>query len=373
MQNKKSGYALVCFYHASIGGHGAAEVTMSLYDCLPNTNKKLFEIKKNKFFYFLEKYKFNYFENLYKFFYIFYLIKKIIFFFKKYNKKIIIIEGASWIGYSYILIKVIRLFYPNFKLIYHAHNIEYFLRRKKNSLLISFLTKILEKKVYNLVDCGTSVSRQDQKDLKKLYKIRSVIFENGINRKRLLIEKPKYNFPSKFIIYTGSYSFFPNKIAIDLLIYKILPKILKKNPDIKLVITGRDMPRNKIQKYKFIRFYPNIKKQELNYLIIKSLFLLAPLTKGPGTKLKIIETLMLGANLITSKNGMKGIARYKNNNLFIFSNLKRMHKYINFIIKNYKYIKKKNNNKIYLKKYLMENIVKSFFKKINLHANIQKN
>ena len=48
--NYKYGFALVCFYHASIGGHGAAEVSMSLYDCLPRPNKKLFEIKKYELF-----------------------------------------------------------------------------------------------------------------------------------------------------------------------------------------------------------------------------------------------------------------------------------------------------------------------------------
>lgn len=366
--NYKYGFALVCFYHASIGGHGAAEVSMSLYDCLPSPNKKLFEIKKNKLFYFFEKYKFNYFESIFKLFYIFYLIKKIIIFLKKYNQKIIIIEGASWVGYSYILLKIIKFFYPNIKFIYHAHNIEYFLRREKNSLFISFLTKIIEKSVYNLSDFGTSVSNEERINLKKLYNINSIVFENGVNRKRLIVKKPKFKFPKKFIIYTGSYSFFPNKIAIDLLICKILPNIIKQNPEIKLVITGADFPSDKFKKYKFIRHYNNINKQELNFLIIKSLFLLAPMKKGPGTKLKIIETLMLGANLITTPNGMKGIYKYKNDNLFIFTTYKKMYQYINYIICRKKMIKLKHNNKIYLNKYLMENILKFFFKKIKLYA-----
>ena len=49
MKNK-IGFALVCFYDASVGGHGSAEVSKSLYECLPKKNSKLFEIKKKKYF-----------------------------------------------------------------------------------------------------------------------------------------------------------------------------------------------------------------------------------------------------------------------------------------------------------------------------------
>jgi hypothetical protein len=77
---------------------------------------------------------------------------------------------------------------------------------------------------------------------------------------------------------------------------------------------------------------------------------------------------MLGANLITTPNGMKGIYKYKNNNLFIFSTYKKMYKYISYFIDRKKTIKLKPNNKMYLNKYLMENILKSFFRKIKLYA-----
>ena len=68
--NKKKGFALICFYEASSGGHGSSEVTNSLYECLPKNNKKKFEIKKRKIFKFLEYCKFNYLENIYKILYI---------------------------------------------------------------------------------------------------------------------------------------------------------------------------------------------------------------------------------------------------------------------------------------------------------------
>ena len=164
--NKKIGFALICFYEASAGGHGSAEVSNSLYECLPKKNSKIFEIKKKNIFTFLEYYKFNYLENIYKFFYILIIINQLKNFIKKFKKKIIIIEGASWIGYSYFFLKLIKYYYSRAIIIYHAHNIEYELRQKKNNFIIGFITKILERKIYKLANFATAVSIDDQKKLK---------------------------------------------------------------------------------------------------------------------------------------------------------------------------------------------------------------
>jgi hypothetical protein len=367
--NKNFGYAMVCFYEASTGGHGSSEVSSSLYECLPKKNRRLFEIKKKKIFSFFEHYKFNYFENIYKIFYILLLVNKLKIFLLKFKKKIIIIEGASWIGYSYIFLKLIRLYYPKIIIIYHAHNIEYDLRLKKNNSIIAFVTKILEKKVYNLSNFTTAVSVNDQIKLKKLYKIKTFIFPNGINKKRLLTKKPKFRLPKKYIIFSGSYSYKYNKDAIDKIIFKIMPKVLNNHKNIKLIITGKDFPKDKFKNYNFLINYIDLDKKVLNYVIKKSLFMLTPMSKSPGTKLKVIETLLLGANLVTSKEGIAGIKLTKTKNLYIYSSIVQMHQYINYLLKNKEKIKKTKINKLYLKYYLMENILKDFFTKIELYKN----
>jgi hypothetical protein len=367
------GYALVCFYEASTGGHGSAEVSKSLYECLPIKNSKLFEIKKKNLFSYLEKYKFNYLENIYKFFYIFIIINQLKKFIKKYNKKIIIIEGASWIGYTYFFFIIIKFFFPKILTIYHAHNIEYDVRKKRNNSIISFITKIIEKKVYKLINFSTAVSEEDQKRLKKLYNVNTYILQNGINKNRLLLRKPEFNLPKKYIIYSGSYSYKFNRITINKIITRIMPVILKRFKDIKLIITGKDFPNERFIEHDFIINYKNLKKEELNYLIKKSLFMFTPMNNSPGTKLKVIETLLLGANLITSKSGIKGVKFVKCGNLFIYSNIDKMYQYIYYLILNHKKNKINNislSNKFYFKNYLMENILKNFFTEIKLLKNV---
>jgi hypothetical protein len=46
-----------------------------------------------------------------------------------------------------------------------------------------------------------------------------------------------------------------------------------------------------------------------------------------------------------------------------------MQRYINYLLKNNKKIKKNKIKKIYFKYYLMENILKDFFSKIQLYKN----
>ena len=323
--------AVVAFYQASIGGHGAAEVTLSFYESLKDfKKKKLFEIKKYKIFQFFEEKKINIFENIYKLIYLINLNFNLFKYLNKSQKNIVVLEGASWIGYSYITIKILNFLKPETKLIYHSHNIEYYLRKNKNNLLITFLTKILEKKVYKLANISTVVSKIDQNEIRKLYKLESVVLNNGINTKRLVSKKFNKKIPEKFIIFSGSYSFAPNKASIDLIIKKIFPIIIRKNSDMKLIITGRDFPIKKYKNYKFINYYGNIKKSYLNYLILKSNFVLAPMFRATGTKLKIIEALMLGAIVVTSREGSEGlILPEKINPPFIFSKYKGIYKIIN--------------------------------------------
>jgi hypothetical protein len=97
------------------------------------------------------------------------------------------------------------------------------------------------------------------------------------------------------------------------------------------------------------------------------MFLLIPITQGFGTKLKIIESLMLGALIISSKKGMIGIRRNKTKVPFIFSNYKEMYGQIDLAIKkNFEYkVLSHSNINFYKKNYLMENQLKKFFKKIN--------
>ena len=168
-----------------------------------------------------------------------------------------------------------------------------------------------------------------------------------------------------FIIFSGNFFYKPNEIAIKKLLKEILPKINKKFPEIKLVLTGTDFPKYLFD-YKNVIIKKKLNKSNLNYIIKKSICSILPLKNSPGTKLKIIESLMLGNPIISTKFAFKGIDLKSQNPPFILKKNSNIVELLNNLIKKNKMYKKKSlaaANKYYKKEYIMENIIENFFKK----------
>jgi len=360
---KKINYyvALIGFYQIKNSYSGASEVSASLFDSIKCKKKKIFEIKNSNIDFRNEKINYIFNSLFLKPIKIIILILKIYNFLKKNKNQLVIIEGCSWIGYSFFLLKILKILFKNIKIIYHGHNIEYEIRQLKNNKIISLLSKFLEKKIYSQSNYATVVSRYDQKKIKKLYNLDSIIFKNGISKNRLKIKKIN-NFKKKdYIIFSGNYFYLPNQIAIKTLLYNILPIINNRFPYIKLIITGTNLPDEITNNNKVI-FMPKLKKTNLNYLVKKSICTILPLTNSPGTKLKVIESLMLGNPIIASKHSFKGIEIKSKNPPFIFKKEGDINTMLNKIIKNNVYKKKSYiDSTFYKKEYLMENIVNKFF------------
>ena len=166
---------------------GSSVVISSFFDNIPLKKKVLFQISaKKKINNKLVRNTTCFYENkLLKFFFVLFQIKNIIkeIGFKK-EKKILIVEGASWIGYSFILILISKLFYPKTTIFYKGHSIEYEIRKKNNNIIISTLSYYFEKIVYKLSDISSSVSSIEQEKIKKLYNIKTKIFPNIVDYKK---------------------------------------------------------------------------------------------------------------------------------------------------------------------------------------------
>lgn len=154
---------------------------------------------------------------------------------KSSKNKFVIIEGASWIFYSFVTILFLKIILSNCKIIYISHSIESEIRYKYSNRSIYYLTKILENLVFKISDYSTSVSKKEKHKIFKLYKTKTKIYPNAINISKIKLKKQK---KINYIIYSGSYLYRPNKEAIDYLNEHIMPSIIKKFPNLKLIITG---------------------------------------------------------------------------------------------------------------------------------------
>lgn len=357
--------AVICFYQVRHANHGASEVSLGVYNHWPSKNKKLFELK-DWHLSISQNYKIQIFcqyinSYIIKPFAIMYLVARVLKFLKKKDNNFIIVEGASWIGFSFLTIKILKLLRKKSKIFYHSHNVEYDIRNKKNSILISIISKLLEKQVFRISDYASVVSSIDAKRIKYLYNIEPIIFHNGVDIERLKINKKfKKKFSKKYILYSGSYSYAPNKIAIDYLINKVMPYLRKKKYNINLILTGKSFPSN-IKKNIICK--KNLRKDILNYYIKKSYFIILPLQKAPGTKIKVIENLILGKTMIGTKFAFNGIQIKKGpKSPIIYTSFNDLCKKIDFFIKNdktiihYSSVAKKN----YVQNYSIANIIKKF-------------
>ena len=110
----------------------------------------------------------------------------------------------------------------------------------------SFNTKITdEKNSPEKIILKTEISKTklEISKIKKLYNVSCVNLKNGVSRKIIKFKKKKFlNF--KYIIYCGSYKYLPNKNAIDYLVNVLMPKLNKKFPNLKLVLTGGGYEKN---------------------------------------------------------------------------------------------------------------------------------
>jgi glycosyltransferase involved in cell wall biosynthesis len=353
--------AFVAFYAVYPSNMGSSEVSSSFFESWIG-KKKIFQISHLKRIN-NQKVHTNYITKetpIYKIFKIIPLAHEV----KKYllnsKKSNVIIEGPSWIGYSFIFYIIFKIWLPKTFFIYHSHSIEYEIRKKNSNFFITFITKIMERYIFNNVHISTSVSTTENIKIKKLYNKKTIIFPNGIYLKKLKDKKQKILLPKKYIFYSGSYLYRPNKKAIDLLNNYFMPNLIKKFPDLKLVLTGGGYNL----KHNWLIDLGIIQKDYLIKLLKNSQLVLTPIYEGYGTRIKIIEALILGVPVISTPKGIEGI-NYKrkiHHSPLVHRNKNILLKHTINVLKNNQLYKKNSeqNKKRYIAIYSMKEIVKKF-------------
>lgn len=352
--------AIIALYTVVPSWHGAADISRLMLKYFPSSQKCLFQMvnsKQNKKLKNIINQNIFYNSPILKLFFIFFLIKKVVHYCYGKKNNLVIIEGASWSFFSYLIVKILRIFVKNIRIIYHSHNVDYEVRKLKNSKFILKLTKIFEKQLLKISDINTAVSAVDKKLFKKLYNIDTVILENGvekINNKKL---SKNLKLPKKFIFFPGSYSYYPNKQAIDEIMNYYYGKIIEKYPKYYFIFSGEGLP-TKYSELKKVKYYGILNENDYFHTLIKAEFIFLPLSEAPGTKIKTLQSLSLNKIILGSKHALKGINIKKEDKVFLFKKREEALNLIYYILNYKKKIKsKKNKNK---EKYFFKKIINNF-------------
>jgi hypothetical protein len=348
----------ISFFNSYPITSGASAVTTSLFNAW-HGSKKLFQINdkkiKNKNLYTFHNYTKNkFFKFFLFFFYTVFIIRKIYKY--KNNIKYIIFEGASWTGYVYISFIILNKIFTNTKFIYHSHNIDFLIRNK--NIIIRNISYFFEKKILTKFNLATAVSSNDQKKFKHHFNAKTIILPNFIEIKKKFLRKIKLK---NYVFFAGSLEFFENKKIFYLLLKNEFRIIKKYFPNVKIFHSGGGNTRTFKNNKDIIELGTLKRNQYLKYLQ-KAFLVVVPGSGGPGTKIKIIESLSYNKTTLASCASTKGIVdSFKKD--YTYKNLREFENKL-ISVKNNKVKKYILIGKFFRNKYNIKNILRNFYAEI---------
>jgi polysaccharide biosynthesis protein PslH len=116
------------------------------------------------------------------------------------------------------------------------------------------------------------------------------------------------------LIFSGPFRYYANYEAMQWFVGEVFPKVLEQVPDARLLITGdhAGLPLPPVPNVTLTGYVEDIKS-----LVASSWISIAPLLRGGGTRLKILEAMAVGTPVIATSKGAEGLDAVPGNHLLI--------------------------------------------------------
>jgi polysaccharide biosynthesis protein PslH len=228
--------------------------------------------------------------------------------YKKINHIIEVSKEYEFVFIDSSLYGIIAFFLnrANYKgrIICHFHNVEFVLRLQKAirnplSFWEIIIVYINEKSGYEYADYVVALNKRDSNILQKTFGLRKVnVIPISMMDAFRKSNQNSISIPPTFLFFGSNH--FANYQGIKWFIRNVLNHV-----DIKLQIAGSGME-------KFKKEFSNPKIEilgfvsDLSELIVNADFILSPIFKGSGMKVKTCEALMFGKNIIGTKESFEG-------------------------------------------------------------------
>ena len=172
-------------------------------------------------------------------------------------------------------------------------------------LIVNFSEKHILKRAKNIF----TFSKKDSNLLNKLYNVKSENINFFLDKAILDIKYVDIKVENFFIMY-GAWNRKENYEGLDWFIYNVLPYL----GDIHIKIIGPKMPASLINKINNLKSINYIGFVDNPYTVIsKAKALIAPVFSGAGVKVKVVESLSLGVEVIGTEIAFEGIEYYNKN------------------------------------------------------------
>lgn len=239
---------------------------------------------------------------------------------KENEYDIIQLEGP-YMGYYIPIIKK----FSKAKISLRAHNVEHEIWARKaanesnlvTSKYLSMLSKRIrqhENKILNSADLLVPISERDEKLLLELNpSLRSVVIPAGVDADNYPESKdPEY--PSLFFI--GSLDWMPNQEGLIWFLDNVWPEVQKAN-EVKFHVAGRNAPgwlERKIRSKEAVFHY---EVEDAYEFMNRYAIMVSPIFSGSGIRIKILEAMMMGKVVISTRIGSEGISYTHGENILL--------------------------------------------------------
>ncbi|MDR2580148.1 MAG: glycosyltransferase family 4 protein [Fibromonadaceae bacterium] len=196
--------------------------------------------------------------------------------------------------------KIIKQKYPLKKIIVFFHNSEYEYIKQEHShnLIRQHIVKKNEEWACKYSDKIVVLNKRDKSVIQKLYgRVADAVIPISFSNKQIEFNKNEISYPPT-ALFLGS-NFFANIHGIKWFIEKVLPFV-----KIKLKIVGKNMDKANLPKNDKLEIIGYI--ESLDDCMQNADFIVLPIFKGSGMKVKTCEALMHGKNIIGTQEAFQG-------------------------------------------------------------------
>jgi glycosyltransferase involved in cell wall biosynthesis len=163
-----------------------------------------------------------------------------------------------------------------------------------------------EQQVMRHARCVVAVTADDADALARISGRPARVVINGVDRAAFAGVAP--NPASQRVLFVGNYEYAPNVDAVEWAVRHIFPRVWKTLPGARFAVCGFALPE------RWRRGYPDARIEWHGYISSltamqnASALFLAPLRDGGGSKLKVLEALAASLPLVSTAQGVSGLA-----------------------------------------------------------------
>lgn len=233
---------------------------------------------------------------------------------------VVVIEGASWAVYLVFVLATLRFAGVHSPVVYHSHNVEYLLRKARNGTFITLLTRWAERALFRRSSLATAVSSGDARAIAELYGVAPALVPNGVAPDRFDVSldeaartAARYGITDRTVLFMGLPDYPPNTEAIEALILRIFPAVLRSAPGLRLAIIGGRVPFER----EWLLNPGSIPHTDVPAFVKACAIGVAPIRSGSGTRVKLLEYMAAGRPVVSTTKGAEGLGAIPGRHLLI--------------------------------------------------------